>query len=112
MAGAKVQKARCERSDLPVGQCGDTCCRPDLAPVGREPFVPGADGAFVPIQYLGTWREAAYSGTCACGCGVRYSGERGVDIVLADLDGSGGDNDGWCLLEHTRTAVSVFGGGH
>lgn len=22
---------RCEKTDLPIGQCADSCCRPDLA---------------------------------------------------------------------------------
>lgn len=29
---------RCEKTELPVDQCGDTCCRPDLAqPAPVEP---------------------------------------------------------------------------
>lgn len=86
---------RCEKSDLPIDTCGDTCCRPDLA---EQPFVP--------IQYEGTWSEAQYPGTCGCGCNRRF--DEGEDIVLAAVDGT----DAWCLLGHTSDPSAVLGGGH
>lgn len=28
--------ARCVKTDLLIGECGDSCCRPDLTPTRRE----------------------------------------------------------------------------
>jgi len=81
---------RCKHTDLPIGQCGDVCCRPDL-----EPSVPDV----LPLAVPGTWCEAQYPGTCGCGCETRFAA--GTEIALADEG-----YDRWCLVEHTRTADS------
>lgn len=38
--------ARCEKTDLLIGECGDTCCRPDLTPARYLRSIQEADAEY------------------------------------------------------------------
>lgn len=64
-----MSEERCEKTDLPVGTCGGSCCRPDLAPAVELPTVVARFAA-------------SYPGRCVAGCGEPIA--VGQYIVRAD----------------------------
>jgi hypothetical protein len=64
-----MSEERCEKTDLPVGTCGGSCCRPDLAPAVELPTIVARF-------------TAVYPGRCAADCGEPI--EVGRTIVRTD----------------------------